>query len=93
MADVCKRCFGAVSSAIWGEEEAVGAVVVAGGVEVLAVEALVAAVAVLAEVLAGVQVLAVEVLEAVGDRRLGHRLTRTNTIRSKCLPSCFEFSI
>jgi len=67
-ADVCKRCFGAVSSAIWEDVEAVGEVVVAGVVEVSAVEALVAAGVVLAEVLAVVEVLAAEVREAVGDR-------------------------
>ena len=79
VADVCKRSFGAVSSAIWEDEEAVGAVVVAGAVEVLAVVALVVAGAVLAVVLAEVVVLAVEARAAVGDRRLGHRWTRINT--------------
>ena len=78
-ADVCKRCFGAVSSAIWEDVEAVGEVVVAGVVEVSAVEALVAAGVVLAEVLAVVEVLAVEARAAVGNRRLGHRWTRRNT--------------
>ena len=62
-----------------GGEEAAGAVVAAGAAEDLAVVALVAAGAVLAEVLAAVEVLAVAAREAVGNRRLGHRWTRINT--------------
>ena len=91
-ADVCRRCFGAVSSAIWEDEEAAGAAVVAGVVEVLAVVALVAAGAVLAVVLAEVEVLAVEARAAVGDRRLGHRWTRINTNQNQMSASCFGFS-